>query len=98
MSPPARVLVVANRTADSEELRAVLLERFERGPIELTLLAPAAWEVTDPHGGTESARRRLRGRRWRAWVRTALRSGPWSATRIRLSPWSRYGRPSALTR
>lgn len=38
----------------------MLLERFERGPIEFTLLAPAAWEVTDPHGGTESARRRLR--------------------------------------
>lgn len=60
MSPPAKVLVVANRTADSEELRAVLRERFERGPIELTLLAPATWEVSDPHGGTESAHRRLR--------------------------------------
>lgn len=60
MSPPAKVLVVANRTADSDELRAALLERSERGPIEVTLLAPAAWEVADPHGGTESARRRLK--------------------------------------
>ena len=49
MSPPAKVLVVANRTADSDELRAALLERSERGPIEVTLLAPAAWEVADPH-------------------------------------------------
>jgi hypothetical protein len=57
---PATVLVVADRTADSEELRAVLVERCERGPIEITLLASAAWEVTDPPGGTESARRRLR--------------------------------------
>jgi hypothetical protein len=60
MPPPARVLVVANRTADSEELHAALVERSDRGPIEVTLLAPAAWEVIDPHGGTESARRRLR--------------------------------------
>jgi hypothetical protein len=60
MPSPTRVLVVANRTADSEELRASLIERSERGPIEVTLLAPAAWEVIDPHGGAESARRRLR--------------------------------------
>jgi len=63
MSPPARVLVVANRTADSDELRAELRERSGRGAIEVTLLAPAAWEVTDPHGGAESARRRLRAAR-----------------------------------
>jgi GABA permease len=60
MPPPVSVLVVANRTADSEELRAALIERSTRGPIQVTLLAPAAWEVIDPHGGTESARRRLR--------------------------------------
>jgi hypothetical protein len=54
------VLVVANRTADSEELHAALLERHAHGPISVTLLAPAAWEVSDPHGGRESARRRLK--------------------------------------
>jgi hypothetical protein len=59
MSMPAKVLVVANRTADSDELHAALLERANDGPIDVTLLAPAAWEVVDPHGGTQSAWRRL---------------------------------------
>jgi hypothetical protein len=60
MSPPARVLVVANRTADSEEVQAALLERAQQSAIEVTVLAPASWEVVDPHGGVQSARRRLR--------------------------------------
>lgn len=55
-----RVLVLANRTVDSEELRRALLERHAQGPIAVTLLVPAAWEVQDPHGGAESAQRRLR--------------------------------------
>ena len=55
----ARVLVLANRTVDSPELRDALTERGERGPIEVTLLVPAAWEVQDPHGGVQSARRRM---------------------------------------
>ena len=59
MSTPAKVLVVANRTADSDEVRAALVERARGGPIEVTLLAPAAWEVIDPHGGRQSAWRRL---------------------------------------
>jgi hypothetical protein len=59
MSPAARVLVVANRTADSDEVHAALVDRAERGPIEVTLLAPAVWEVADPHGGRQSASRRL---------------------------------------
>ena len=54
-----RILVLANRTVDSQELRDVLLARHERGPIAVTLLVPAAWEVQDPHGGVESARRRI---------------------------------------
>jgi hypothetical protein len=59
MSPPAKVLVVANRTADSDEVHDVLVERAEQGPIAVTLVAPAAWEVVDPHGGKQSAWRRL---------------------------------------
>jgi hypothetical protein len=59
MSTPAKVLVVANRTADSDELHAALVERAGDGPIDVTLLAPAAWEVVDPHGGKQSAWRRL---------------------------------------
>jgi hypothetical protein len=56
---PARLLVVTNRTADSDELHAALVERAKEGPIDVTLLAPAAWEVVDPHGGRQSAWRRL---------------------------------------
>jgi hypothetical protein len=56
----ARVLVLANRTADSPQLRDALLERRDRGPIEVTLLVPAAWEAQDPHGGVETGRRRVR--------------------------------------
>jgi hypothetical protein len=55
-----RVLVLANRTADSSQLRDALLERRDRGPIEVTLLVPAAWEAQDPHGGVETGRRRVR--------------------------------------
>ena len=61
MSPPAKVLVVANRTADSDEVHAALVGRAQAGPIDVTLVAPAAWEVVDPHGGRQSALRRLNG-------------------------------------
>jgi hypothetical protein len=57
----ARVLVLANRTADSPQLRDALLERREQGPIVVTLLVPASWEPQDPHGGMETGRRRVRG-------------------------------------
>jgi hypothetical protein len=59
MSTPAKILVVANRTADSDEVHAALVRRAQDGPIDVTLLAPAAWEVVDPHGGKQSAWRRL---------------------------------------
>src|SRR3954451_17928686 len=55
----ARVLVLANRTVDSPQLRNALADRSERGPIEVTLLVPAAWEVQDPHGGVQSGRPRM---------------------------------------
>jgi hypothetical protein len=56
----ARVLVVANRTADSDELHAALLDRRAQGRISVTLLAPVHWEVSDPHGGKQATLRRLR--------------------------------------
>jgi hypothetical protein len=56
----ARVLVLANRTADSEELLAALVERQRQGSISVTLVAPARWEPTEPHGGEQAALRRLR--------------------------------------
>ena len=60
MDAATRVLVLANRTADSKELRRQLLARHGQGPITVTMLAPAIWEIQDPHGGKESAWRRLR--------------------------------------
>jgi hypothetical protein len=60
MGDAARVLVLANRTADSPQLRAALLDRRDQGPIAVTLLVPAAWEAQDPHGGMETGRRRVR--------------------------------------
>ena len=41
MSEKARILVVANKTAGSEELVAAMRERVERGPAEFVLLIPA---------------------------------------------------------
>jgi GABA permease len=61
----SRLLVVANRTVDSEELLSALEERAAQGPIAVTLLVPACWEVGDPHGGRQSALRRLRAARTR---------------------------------
>jgi hypothetical protein len=60
MDAATRVLVLANRTADSTQLHQQLLARHAQGPITVTILAPAIWEVQDPHGGAESAWRRLR--------------------------------------
>jgi GABA permease len=60
MSEPTRLLVVANRTADSEELLAAITARCAEGPVAVTLLVPATWEVGDPHGGRESAQRHMR--------------------------------------
>jgi hypothetical protein len=45
-----RVLVVANRTADSDDLVDVLRERVRQGPVSFLLLVPAK-----PHGVTWAA-------------------------------------------
>ena len=59
MDPKTQVLVVANRTAESDELTRVLSERAERGDVHFTLLVPAtphgvAW-AADMHSGSEEA-------------------------------------------
>jgi len=63
MAEKASVLVVANRTARSDELLQALKERAERGPAEFTLLIPAsahgvAW-IGDMHSGSPEASRDL---------------------------------------
>jgi hypothetical protein len=55
----ASVLVVANRTAESEELLAALTERAAEGPAAFTLVVPStphgvAW-AADMHSGGEEA-------------------------------------------
>jgi hypothetical protein len=52
----ARVLVIANVTASSPDLLAALKERADRGPIEPTLLLPAA---RNGFAGREEAQGRL---------------------------------------
>jgi hypothetical protein len=42
MADPAKVLVVANRTASSEELLTALRERAEQGPVHFHLVVPAS--------------------------------------------------------
>jgi hypothetical protein len=59
MANKARVLVVANRTAESPELLDALRTRTVQGPCEFTLLVPStphglAW-AADMHAGGEEA-------------------------------------------
>ena len=59
MAEKAHVLVVANRTAESDELLAALRERAQESPTHFTLLVPAtphgvAW-AADMHSGSEEA-------------------------------------------
>src|SRR5215212_5368719 len=58
-----RILVVANRTADSDELVAAMRERAEQGPARFTLVVPAtphglAW-AADMSAGIPEARRQM---------------------------------------
>ncbi len=59
MEESTHVLVVANRTADSDALLEALQERADRGPARFTLLVPAtphgvAW-AADMHSGALEA-------------------------------------------
>ena len=65
MTSKARVLVVANRTAESPELLEALRARTLRGPCEFTLLVPStphglAW-AADMHAGGEAAEEHRHG-------------------------------------
>ncbi len=55
----ANILVVANRTAECEELQRALMDRAAKGEAKFTLLVPAtphgvAW-AADMHAGSEEA-------------------------------------------
>ena len=60
MADRAKVLVVANRTAESPELLEALRERAGHGPCEFTLLVPStphglAWAANPGDSGNEEA-------------------------------------------
>jgi hypothetical protein len=61
----ASVLVVANRTAGSDELLRALKERADQGPAQFHLVVPAtargvSW-VADMHAGSDAAEHDLEG-------------------------------------
>jgi hypothetical protein len=63
MAEKAHVLVVANRTAESDQLLAALRERAQEAPTRFTLLVPTtphgvAW-AADMHSGSEEAEAHL---------------------------------------
>jgi nucleotide-binding universal stress UspA family protein len=65
MAEQAHVLVVANRTAESEELLGVLRERAARGPTRFHLVVPASargasW-MFDMNSGHDAAEHDLEG-------------------------------------
>jgi hypothetical protein len=71
VSEKSRVLVVANRTAASDELLEALVQRVEKGAAEFFLVVPAtprgaAW-MTDMNAGESGANEALEGAlaRWR---------------------------------
>ena len=71
MSENARVLVVAHRTAASDELLEALVKRVEKGPAEFFLVVPntprgSHW-MTDMNAGDTTCEQHLAGalKRWR---------------------------------
>ena len=58
-----KLLVIANRTIESEEIRAALLTRAASGPVQVTLVAPASGV-----GGSMPARRAATAQRLEAAV------------------------------
>jgi hypothetical protein len=65
MAEQTHVLVVANRTAGSEELLGALRERAERGPARFHLVVPATGRgvarAMDPDSGHDAAEHDLEG-------------------------------------
>jgi hypothetical protein len=64
MADKAEVLVVANRTAESDELLEALKERAAQGPCKFHLLVPAtphgaSWAM-DMHSGSDEAEEHLK--------------------------------------
>ena len=65
-----KLLVIANRTIESEEIRAALLDRAASGPVQVTLVAPAS-----SGGGSIRARRAATAERLEAAVQGLREAG-----------------------
>lgn len=67
MPSPTRLLVVANKTAESDELLDALLERQANGPVTARLVVPATEDTGEPATDGRSAERHLAAAlaRWR---------------------------------
>jgi hypothetical protein len=65
-----KLLVIANRTIESEEIRAALLTRAASGPVQVTLVAPASGG-----GGSTRARRAATAERLEAAVQGLREAG-----------------------
>lgn len=60
MTWTTKLLVIANRTVDSEELREFLLGQARRGPLAVTLVTPVSRESGDALTGRSATAERLR--------------------------------------
>jgi GABA permease len=65
-----KLLVIANRTIESEEIRSALLNRAACGPVQVTLVAPAS-----SGGGSMRARRAATAERLEAAVQGLREAG-----------------------
>ncbi|MGH2941744.1 MAG: hypothetical protein ACRDLN_03075 [Solirubrobacteraceae bacterium] len=65
-----KLLVIANRTVDSEEIRHAIVDRAAAGPVQVTLVAPAS-----TGGGSVRARRAATAQRLEGAVQGLRRAG-----------------------
>ncbi len=65
-----KLLVIANRTIESEEIRSALVHRAASGPVQVTLVAPAS-----SGGGSVRARRAATAERLEAAVQGLREAG-----------------------
>jgi hypothetical protein len=70
MAWSTKLLVIANRTIDSDEIRAAIVDRAACGPVQVTLVAPAS-----SGGGSVRARRAATAQRLEAAVQGLRQAG-----------------------
>jgi hypothetical protein len=56
-----KLLVIANRTIDSDEIRSAIVDRAAAGPVQVTLVAPASSGTGPPSARRTATAQRLAG-------------------------------------